>query len=67
MFKRTQTRPIHVGPLQIGGQNQVIVQSMTNTPTKNVAATVEQIRRQKADGSGKNGFYGCRFVKHLVQ
>ena len=45
MFKRTQTRPIHVGPLQIGGQNQVIVQSMTNTPTKNVAATVEQIRR----------------------
>lgn len=45
MFKRTQTRPIHVGPLQIGGQNQVIVQSMTNTPTKNVDATVEQIRR----------------------
>ena len=43
MRKRTETRPIQVGNLQIGGQNQVIIQSMTNTKTKNVAATVEQI------------------------
>ena len=58
MFKRTQTRPIHVGPLQIGGQNQVIVQSMTNTPTKNVAATVEQIRQLCAAG--------CQLVRMAV-
>ena len=43
MRKRTETRQIQVGNLQIGGQNQVIIQSMTNTKTKNVAATVEQI------------------------
>ena len=45
MRKRTETRPIQVGNLQIGGQNKVIMQSMTNTKTKNVEATVEQIRR----------------------
>ena len=45
MRKRTETRPIQVGNLQIGGQNQVIIQSMTNTKTKNVTATVEQIRQ----------------------
>ena len=33
MRKRTETRPIQVGNLQIGGQNQVIIQSMTNTKT----------------------------------
>ena len=45
MRKRTETRPIQVGNLQIGGQNKVLIQSMTNTKTKNVEATVEQIHR----------------------
>ena len=45
MKKRTETRPIQVGNLQIGGQNQVIIQSMTNTKTKNVEATVRQIHQ----------------------
>lgn len=45
MKKRTETRPIQVGNLQIGGQNQVIIQSMTNTKTKNVEATVRQIQQ----------------------
>lgn len=42
MFKRTETRPIYVGGIQIGGQNKVIIQSMCNTRTKDVDATVEQ-------------------------
>jgi (E)-4-hydroxy-3-methylbut-2-enyl-diphosphate synthase len=50
MFTRTQTRPITVGNLQIGGQNKVIIQSMTNTKTKDVEATVKQIRQLETAG-----------------
>ena len=42
-MKRIETRPITVGNVKIGGQNKVIIQSMTNTKTKNVKDTVEQI------------------------
>ena len=35
-MNRTNTKPIMVGNVQIGGQNKVIIQSMTNTKTKNV-------------------------------
>ena len=42
-MKRLETRPINVGGIQIGGQNKVIIQSMTNTKTKDVDATVKQI------------------------
>ena len=41
--KRENTREIKVGSLRIGHQNQVIIQSMTNTKTKDVDKTVEQI------------------------
>lgn len=43
MYKRTETRPIFVGGVQIGGQNKVVIQSMCNTKTKDVKSTVEQI------------------------
>ena len=42
-MERLNTRPINVGGIQIGGQNKVIIQSMTNTKTKDVDATVKQI------------------------
>lgn len=42
-MKRTQTRKIMVGNVAIGGQNKVIIQSMCNTKTKDVEATVSQI------------------------
>ena len=42
-MKRNETRPIHVGNLQIGGQNKVVIQSMCNTKTKDVQNTVKQI------------------------
>ena len=40
---RTKTRKIMVGNVQIGGQNKVVIQSMCNTKTKDVKATVKQI------------------------
>ena len=42
-MNRTETRKILVGNVQIGGQNKVVIQSMCNTKTKEVEATVEQI------------------------
>ena len=43
MFKRIDTRKIMVGNVQIGGKDEVIIQSMTNTKTKDVNNTVKQI------------------------
>jgi len=42
-MRRTETRKIKVGNVEIGGQNKVIIQSMCNTKTKDVEATVKQI------------------------
>ncbi|MBR3252085.1 MAG: flavodoxin-dependent (E)-4-hydroxy-3-methylbut-2-enyl-diphosphate synthase [Erysipelotrichaceae bacterium] len=44
-MNRLNTRQIKVGNVTIGGQNKVVIQSMTNTKTKDVKATVEQIKR----------------------
>lgn len=43
MTNRKDTRKIKVGNVTIGGNNKVVIQSMTNTPTKDVERTVEQI------------------------
>lgn len=43
MFKRIDTRKIMVGNVQIGGKDEVIIQSMTNTKTKDINNTVKQI------------------------
>ncbi len=45
MQGRKATRAVHVGSVQVGGEASVAVQSMTNTDTRDVASTVEQIRR----------------------
>jgi (E)-4-hydroxy-3-methylbut-2-enyl-diphosphate synthase len=42
---RRPTRALQLGTVAIGGDNAVSVQSMANTPTADVSATVEQIRR----------------------
>lgn len=44
------TRQIFVGGVPVGGGAPVTIQSMTNTRTDDVAATVEQIRRLEAAG-----------------
>ena len=50
MYNRTQTRSVMIKNVQIGAQNRVLIQSMTNTKTKDVAATVRQIRALESAG-----------------
>lgn len=47
---RRQTRKVRVGGVEIGGDAPVSVQSMTNTPTADVDATVAQIKRLEIAG-----------------
>jgi (E)-4-hydroxy-3-methylbut-2-enyl-diphosphate synthase len=57
-YSRRKTRPIHVGDVAVGGDSPVAVQSMTNTDTRDVRATVRQIRRL-ADA-------GCEIVRLAI-
>lgn len=47
---RKKTRGIRVGNVPVGNMAPISVQSMTNTATQDVAATVDQIRRLEAAG-----------------
>lgn len=49
-MSRRASRAINLGGVKIGGGNPVAVQSMTNTDTRDPAATLEQIARLKAAG-----------------
>ena len=50
MQKRRVTKPIYVGDVKVGGDAPVSVQSMTKTDTRDVAATVQQIREVEEAG-----------------
>ena len=50
MTYREKTKVISIGDRVIGGGNPVLIQSMTNTRTEDVAATVAQIRRLEEAG-----------------
>lgn len=53
-----KSRCVKVGNLLIGGGNQVVIQSMTNTDTADVEATVKQIKElEKA---------GCQMVRMTI-
>lgn len=47
---REQTKVITIGDRKIGGGNPILIQSMTNTPTQDVEATVAQILRLEHAG-----------------
>ncbi len=47
---REQTKVINIGDRKIGGGNPILIQSMTNTPTEDVEATVAQILRLEQAG-----------------
>ena len=47
---RDHTKVIQIGDRKIGGGNPILIQSMTNTRTEDVEATVSQIRRLTAAG-----------------
>jgi (E)-4-hydroxy-3-methylbut-2-enyl-diphosphate synthase len=48
---RRSTRTVRVGGIAVGGGTPIVVQSMTNTDTADVAATVEQVRALAEAGS----------------
>ena len=48
---RRKSRQIHVGPVPVGGDAPITVQSMTNTVTADAAATIDQIRRLEEAGA----------------
>ncbi len=49
-MQRTETKVVQVGHLKLGGGNPIVIQSMCNTDTRNVAATVAQIHALEAAG-----------------
>jgi (E)-4-hydroxy-3-methylbut-2-enyl-diphosphate synthase len=49
-INRRKSRQISVGPVKVGGDAPVTVQTMTNTPTEDVAATVAQIHLAERSG-----------------
>ena len=51
-------REVNAGGVKIGGENPVSIQSMTNTDTRDVAATVGQIKRLQTAG--------CQIVRVAV-
>lgn len=50
MAYRDNTKVIKIGDRVIGGGNPILIQSMTNTPTEDVEATVNQILRLEEAG-----------------
>ena len=50
MTQRRVTKPVFVGGVQIGGDAPITVQSMTKTDTRDVAATVRQVRELEEAG-----------------
>jgi (E)-4-hydroxy-3-methylbut-2-enyl-diphosphate synthase len=49
-MNRHKTRVLKVGSVAIGGDSPISVQSMTNTPTSDAIATIEQIKRLEQAG-----------------
>ncbi len=48
---RRESRQIKVGPVAVGGDAPISVQSMTNTPTTDIEATIEQVLALEAAGA----------------
>ncbi len=58
MIDRNKTKVVQIGDVKIGGGNEVVIQSMTNTKTEDVAATVGQILALEREG--------CQIVRCTV-
>ncbi|MBC7769848.1 MAG: flavodoxin-dependent (E)-4-hydroxy-3-methylbut-2-enyl-diphosphate synthase [Phycisphaerales bacterium] len=50
-IERRKSRKIRVGTVEVGGDAPIAVQSMTNTPTTDAAATINQIRQLEEAGA----------------
>ena len=58
MYKRENTRVVKIGNRYIGGNNPILIQSMTNTKTKDINKTVEQILELEK--------YGCDIIRVAI-
>ncbi|MBD1173887.1 flavodoxin-dependent (E)-4-hydroxy-3-methylbut-2-enyl-diphosphate synthase [Pelagibacterales bacterium SAG-MED01] len=50
-IKRKKTKVINVGKVKVGGNNPISVQSMTNTLTTDISATIKQINEIQNEGA----------------
>tara|TARA_B100000963_G_scaffold360627_1_gene392255 strand:+ start:1279 stop:2376 length:1098 start_codon:yes stop_codon:yes gene_type:complete len=50
-IKRRKTKVISVGNIKVGGSNPITVQSMTNTLTTDIEATIKQINKIQSEGA----------------
>ncbi len=50
-YTRTKTRPVYLKDLQIGGQNHVVIQTMSNIKTSRISDVLSQIERVKVLGA----------------
>ncbi len=50
-IKRRKTRVVNVGNVKVGGDNPISVQSMTNTLTTDIKATIKQINKIHSEGA----------------
>ena len=49
--ERRSSVPVSIGPVTVGGNTPIVVQSMTNTDTADAVATVRQVQQLAAAGS----------------
>jgi len=59
VITRDKTRVVHIGGIPIGGGHPITIQSMTNTDTRDIAATVAQIHALEEAG--------CEIVRVAVR
>jgi (E)-4-hydroxy-3-methylbut-2-enyl-diphosphate synthase len=50
-IQRRRTVPVRIGPVTVGGQAPIVIQSMTNTDTADIASTVQQVAELARAGS----------------
>ena len=50
-IKRKKTKVINVGNVRVGGDSPITVQSMTNTLTTDIKATIKQINQLEEAGA----------------
>ena len=58
VYKRRKSKKLYIGPVPIGGDSPVVIQSMTTTDTRDVESTVKQIK-ELAEA-------GCEIVRVAV-
>jgi len=51
MIARKNTHSVNIAGIHVGGDNPIVVQSMTNTDTADVAGTVRQVKELADAGS----------------